>query len=234
MKKINIAVIGPIGVGKTTFIKRLKEVLEKASFKVLVVNEPSVSILPVNQLLERLYENIKKWAYPLQASISASHEAEFESIKDEDYDFSIFDMPYSSYMYCHIHQKNKRMTKKEMNNIINISRKFDFDFLISLSGDEEAIIKRVKNRNNSSSPKTAEKADNLTINDFSYLHEHLKDFQKFKKGWKKKFFKDSKNVEIVLEDKNTERYNKQLDSVAEIIKKYRLEVVTKMFLEGKL
>ena len=241
MKKINIAVIGPIGVGKSTFIEKLKTYFTNSNYNVIVVNEPSVSILPVNQLLERLYEDVSKWAYPLQAAISASHEAEFEMVKETSYDISIFDMPYSSFLYCNIHHRHKRMSKKEKDSIIEISRPFPFDYLISLNAEPEDIIERVKQRNlkcrKRSKKNTTVLKDNsenfdLEIKDYSYLEEHIEDFDYFKEAWIDRFFKKSKLYNIALDDLSSKKYNEKVEYIGDIIlekiSKFRIEEI-----EGK-
>lgn len=51
----NIAVIGTIGVGKTTFIHNLKALLD-SKYVVEVMKEPSVSIPQINKTLESFYK----------------------------------------------------------------------------------------------------------------------------------------------------------------------------------
>jgi deoxyadenosine/deoxycytidine kinase len=203
--KINIAVIGTIGVGKSTFINRLNKIFEDESFpfQSVVVSEPSVSIDFLKDTLKRFYKDTKTWAYPLQLGVSAAHEIHFEQLRQGDYNIALFDAPYSSFVYCSIHLKAGRLTKQEFDNIINVARPFPFHHVIVLNETADTTINRIMKRNRS-----------IEMTDLLYLHEHISDYQIFKDDYIKRYFPDANIISVdTIPDDTSDEYWKLLDSI---------------------
>lgn len=206
MEKKNIAIIGTIGVGKSTLLHRLAAMFNTNSVEVR--QEPSVSVPYINKVLQSFYKDTSSWAYPLQLSISAANEVQFEELRLTDYEYLFFDMPYSSFIYDAIHEKNGRMTHNEKLAIDGIHREFPFQYLIHIKESPETTIERVSKRNK----KVASKSDYLgqqdvEIEDYSYLYEHIKDFREFEDSYIKTCFKNAKIIELDgLPDENSHDY----------------------------
>lgn len=213
---INVAVIGTIGVGKTTFIHELSSHINPAGTrKLFLVGEPSVSLIDCNKLLQRLYgRNMRDWVYPLQATISAAHEASFQEARESDYDISLFDMPYSSYIYNRIHNKHGRISDEEVKNIDNISRPFKFDIIVCLNADYETTVSRVKARNQNI---RVDSNSDQKIEDYEYLKEHISDFSLFKEEWIKKYFGDALRIDVTLPDHFLQEYRVCVKKICEQI-----------------
>ena len=187
--KINIGVIGSIGVGKSTFIKKLSEAFQSESFPIEIktIGEPSVSIDFIKDTLKKFYKDTAGWAYPLQASVSAAQEIHYQDLRDAKYDIAIMDAPYSSFMYCNIHTAAGRMTEEERINIDNISRPFPFDFIIIIEETAEVTIDRIMKRNRS-----------VELSDLLYLHEHISEYRRFRDEYIEKYFPGA--TQILLKD----------------------------------
>ena len=219
MKKVNIAIIGTIGVGKSTLLNRLAATFNTKAVEVR--QEPSVSVPYINKVLQSFYKDTKSWAYPLQLSISATNEVQFEELRLTDYDYLFFDMPYSSFIYDAIHEKNGRMTHEEKIAIDKIHRGFPFQYLIHIKESAETTIERVSKRNK----KVASKSDYLgqqdvEIEDYSYLYEHIKDFREFENDYIEEYFKDAKLIELDgLPDENSHEYVDLLNKIHDQIER---------------
>jgi deoxyadenosine/deoxycytidine kinase len=185
--KLSIAIIGTIGVGKSTFIEKLKESFQDESFpdEILTIGEPSVSIDFLKDTLKKFYKDTNKWAYPLQLGVSAAQEIHFQSMRVADYDIAIMDAPYSSYMYCKIHQKAGRLTEDEVKIIDSVSRPFPFDFLVIIEETADVTIDRIMKRNRS-----------IELTDLLYLHEHIRDYSEFREGYIQKYFSGAEVITL--------------------------------------
>jgi len=217
MKNENIAVIGTIGVGKTTLIRAMEAKL-KLNNTVLVKPEPSVTIPFVNEALKRFYTDNDAWAYPMQLLITSSQEAYMQDLESADYDYSIIDMPYSSEIYGYSHFKNGRLNHDEFLKLLSAGRTFRFDYLIILKSDKETTINRILGRN--------KKIDNnetvnvggkdVQIEDFSYLDGHITDFMEYLPIHITRFKRMNPDIKIIeldtLPDMNTDK-----DSYEDII-----------------
>jgi len=204
-KKISVAIIGTIGVGKSTFIERLKEKLTSSVFptEVLTMGEPSVTIDFVKEALKRFYKDTKSWAYPLQLGVSAAQEINHQILKETNYDVALVDAPYSSYMYCNIHTKAGRMTEAEKDIILRSSRPYPFDFLILIEETADVTIDRIMKRNRS-----------IELNDLLYLHEHIKEYKLFQEDYIREFFSGAEVVRLSsLPDDNSKEYEDMLDEL---------------------
>ena len=223
MKK-NIAVLGTIGVGKSTLIKRLKKHLEEKdnALRVEFVPEPSISLPNLSKVLEEFYKDTKSWAYPLQLGVSAAHEIHFQEMRKKDYDVLLFDAPYSSYVYCNIHAKNGRLTEKERMAIDNVSRPFPFDLVIVVQEDMDITINRIMKRNKAVNSGTD--IPDLDINDFSYLEEHIRDFREFLPSYIEKYFPNAEVLTLDhLPEDTTEEYEQLLENICRSLKTIEME-----------
>lgn len=210
-KKVSIAIIGTIGVGKSTLISRLKKALvgnpEQVAFptEVVVYGEPSVTIDFLKDSLRRFYNDTKKWAYPLQAGVAAAQEINHQILRDTDYDYAIVDAPFSSYVYCSIHAKAGRLTEQEKNTIDAIARPVPFDYVVIVEETAETTIDRIMKRNRS-----------IELNDLLYLHEHIRDYKEFQDDYINKYFPGAEVIRLTgLPDELSEEYRKVLQGVVD-------------------
>lgn len=208
--KLSIAVIGTIGVGKSTFIERLKQsflVDETIPNEVIVIGEPSVSIDFLKDTLKRFYRDTKNWAYPLQLGVSAAQEIHFQQMRSGEYDVAIMDAPFSSFVYCKIHQKYGRITEAERQIIEDASRPFPFDYLIVIEETAETTIERIVKRNRS-----------IELNDLMYLHEHIREYKEFRGEYIQKYFPGAKLISLTnLPDDSSPEYQELIDRTKEEI-----------------
>lgn len=180
MKKLNIAVLGTIGVGKTTLLNKLAEKLRWFSKNVIIQPEPSVTIPFINEVLKKFYDDNAGWSFPLQLSISAAQEAYMQMLRESDYDYSLFDAPYSSDIYSYSHAKRGRMRIEDHHALVSVGRPFKFDVIIKICEDKHTTISRISKRN-----KRVEEGDmdpdkkDVSIDDFSYLDSHIEDFTEY-------------------------------------------------------
>ncbi len=196
-RKINVAIIGTIGVGKSTFVKHLGEEAIKRGEALLVDLEPSVTIQSINDILERFYQDKESWAYPLQLSIAAANEVQLQEAKNRDYDIMLFDSPYSAFEYCRIHAKHGRITEEEKSAIDAISRPFPFDYVILIKETKAKAIERIKKRNEAVEQKANQLAqEDVPINDFDYVEEHMKDYNRYLPEYFEKKFPKAERIEI--------------------------------------
>jgi deoxyadenosine/deoxycytidine kinase len=211
-KKVNVAILGTIGVGKSTLIKRLLKHLE--NYKVEFVPEPSISLPYLSNVLDNFYKDTKRWAYTLQLGVSAAHEIHFEETRGKDYDVLLFDAPYSSFVYCKIHAKVGRMSEEDRERIENVSNPFHFDYVIMVKEDMNVTIDRIIKRNNEVN--NGKGIPDLSISDFSYLEEHIKDYEEFEDEYIKKYFPDSDLISLNgLPEDNSPEYTLILDYLKE-------------------
>lgn len=214
----NIAVIGPIGCGKSTFIFALKQKFKELypNLSIRVEQEPSISVPYLNEVLKKFYENKNGWAYPLQLEISAINEIQFQNLRESNYDILLFDSPFSSFEYCNINKKSGRITEEERKNIDNISRPFNFDYVIIVKENLETTIKRVQGRNIDARAGSLSLAqEDVPIDDLSYLEDHIKEYGSFEEEYLKKYFPNAQK--IVLEhipEKTNKSYEKLLRNIA--------------------
>jgi len=224
MKKNNIAILGTIGVGKTTLLHNIEEELLKYSNSVLVKAEPSVTVPFVNDVLKKFYNDNKSWSLCLQLLISSVQESYFQELRETDYDYALFDMPFSSDIYSYSHMKHGRMSADGHHSLVRIGSKFPFDTVILINEDKETTINRVKNRNTAVANKeyTEDKKD-VEIEDFSYLDEHIADFKEYQEVWLTRFKTDNPDVKIIrinhVPDLRSEDYKKLLIKIIDIIMK---------------
>lgn len=208
--KISVAVIGTIGVGKSTFIERLRQSFladETIPNEVVVIGEPSVSIDFLKDTLKRFYRDTRNWAYPLQLGVTAAQEIHFQQLRTTDYDVAIMDAPYSSYVYCKIHEKAGRITEAERKIIDDASRPFPFDYLVVIEETAETTIERIMKRNRS-----------IELNDLLYLHEHIRDYKEFQGGYISKYFPGSTVISVSnLPDDSSPEYQALIDQTRDKI-----------------
>lgn len=217
--KTNIAVVGTIGVGKTTFIQNLSTLLESFG-SVEIMREPSVSVPQVNKALKNFYKyKTPEWAYTLQVGVSASHQINLQELKYKEYDYLLSDMPYSSFIYGKIHEANNIFSEKDLNDVIAAYRPFYFDYIIHLKASKETTEQRVQQRNNAVKNKEIKKQKDLQITDTSYLENHIQQFEKFFPEYKEKYFKDSILIEKEVPDILNPEYMKMLNEISEQVRK---------------
>lgn len=218
MKKINIAVLGTIGVGKTTLLNKLYSRLREETDSVIMEPEPSVTIPFINDVLKKFYNDNANWSFPLQLCISAAQESYMQTLRESDYDYSLFDAPYSSDIYGYSHAKHRRMKQDDFYALCAIGRPFKFDVVIVLTDSKEETIKRIKNRN-----KRVEEGDmdpdkkDVTVDDFSYLDKHIEDFSEYMPIYLNKFKAFNKNVRIIninhIPDLNSKEYDNLIEEI---------------------
>jgi deoxyadenosine/deoxycytidine kinase len=207
--KITIAIIGTIGVGKSTFIDKLSKIFLNDAIPndVISIGEPSVSIDFFKDTLKKFYRNTKTWAYPLQLGVSSAQEIHLQNLRETDYDIAIMDAPYSSFMYCKIHQKAGRLSEEERKIIENVSRPFPFDYVILIKESAETTIDRIMKRNRS-----------IELGDLLYLHEHIRDYQEFENEYIQKYFPGAELITISnLPDDTSNEYEKLISDVRDKI-----------------
>ena len=218
MRKINIAILGTIGVGKTTLLHEIEKKLLEKTKDVVVKAEPSVTIPFINDVLKHFYNDNKAWALPLQLCISAAQEAYFQELRESDYEYALMDMPFSSDIYSYSHFKRGRMSGAGHSSLVGLGSEFPFDVVILINEDKETTIKRVSGRNKKANNGTLNNGqDDVAIEDYSYLDEHIADFKEYQDVWMTRFKSDNPNVEIIelnhVPDINSLEYKALLDDI---------------------
>lgn len=217
MKK-NIAVVGTIGVGKTTFIQNLSTLLEKSG-TVEIMREPSVSVPQVNKALENFYKyKTPEWAYTLQVGVTASHQINLQELKYKEYDYLLSDMPYSSFIYGKIHEANGVFSHDDFEGVIAAYRPFHFDYLVYLEASKEITEARVQHRNIEAQKKLIKNQNDLEIPDTSYLADHIREFRNHFSEYRNQYFKDSILIETEVPDILDPKYMEMLENISSIIK----------------
>jgi len=207
-----IGVIGTIGVGKSTFLERLSESLMKNGMNTITFGEPSIIHGNLNEILRKFYMDVDRWSYPLQAGISAAHDAIYTEIKeledkDSAYDAALVDAPFSSYIYCNIHTKAGRITESERVAIDNLSRPFHFDYIILLEETADETIERIMKRSRGTE-----------LTDLSYMYEHIADFKKFRPGYLEKYFQGSHFIHFEgMPDIESDLYIETIEAITNTI-----------------
>ena len=223
MKKTDIAILGTIGVGKTTLLHKLEAKLKEETPEVIVKAEPSVTVPFVNDVLKKFYNDNKSWSLCLQLLISSIQESYFQDLRESDYEYSLFDMPFSSDIYSYSHMKHNRMTQEGHHNLVGIGSHFPFDVVILLSEDKDVTIRRIRKRNRKIANDNLDNGqDDVQIEDFSYLDEHISDFKEYQNVWLTRFTNDNSNVKIIkiyhIPELDTPEYEELISNLAKTIK----------------
>lgn len=218
MKKINITINGTIGVGKTTLIDALARRIKKETPNLVLQPEPSVTVPFINDVLQKFYNDNTSWSYPLQLLITAAQEAYMQELRESDYDYALMDMAYSSDIYSYSHQKHHRMRMEDHYSLLTSGRPFKFDYLIWLNDNKQTIIDRIKHRNNQiENNQLIPTKKDISIEDFSYLDLHMKDFEEYFPIYIEKFKRINPNIEIIkiehVPEINTEEYNNLIENI---------------------
>ena len=226
MRKINIAVLGTIGVGKTTLLHNIEKKLLETTDSVVVKAEPSVTIPFINDVLKHFYNDNKAWALPLQLCISAAQEAYFQELRESDYEYALMDMPFSSDIYSYSHFKRGRMSGAGHSSLVGLGSEFPFDMVILINEDKETTIDRVSGRNRKANSGTLDNGqDDIAIEDYSYLDEHIADFKEYQDVWMTRFKSDNPNVIIEelnhIPDIDSPAYGKLISYIAKKIETLR-------------
>lgn len=224
MRKININIIGTIGCGKTTLMEALYKKLSADGALTLMETEPSVTIPFINDVLKKFYDDNNHWSYPLQLCISAAQEAYMQILRETDYEYSLFDAAFSSDIYGYSHAKHRRMSLNDFHSLLNIGRAFKFDYVIWIHENKETTIERIKSRN-----KRVEEGDmnpdkkDVSIDDFSYLDDHLADFEEYMPEYLNRFKIDNPDVKIIelkhLPDFKSDAYDFLIENLCKEIQK---------------
>lgn len=222
MKKINVNIIGTIGCGKTTLMNELYRKLSITSKNVVMEPEPSVTVPFINDALKHFYDDNSRWSYPLQLLVSAAQESYMQTLRESEYDYSLFDAAFSSDIYGYSHAKNGRMALSDYHALLSIGRRFKFDYVIWIHEDKETTIQRLKSRN-----KRVEEGDmdpdkkDVAIDDFSYIDKHLTDFEEYMPMYLNRFRRDNLDVKIIelkhLPEISSEAYSKLVESLTKEI-----------------
>lgn len=207
---IKIAVIGPIGIGKTSFINTFSKQFLNYQDTMGIINfeEPAINNQDINTILKKFYKDNVKWAYPLEVNIAAAFEAIFTEIKEIEEDkekynnIIIVDTPFSPFIFSSIFEKNGRLTAKEKEIILSITKPFDFDYLFILKETAETIISRIKKRNRDFEISDEHKA---------YTEEHIRDYEFFLNDYLNRYFLHAKHIILKdMADAGTKEYEEEV------------------------
>jgi deoxyadenosine/deoxycytidine kinase len=207
MKKIGI--IGPLGVGKSSLIKRIEKSIIDSNKKLKVFGEPAMIEPTINKILEKFYKDTHTWAYPLEISAAAGHEAIYTEIKEleknNEYDCVIVDTPSSSFIYSRIFVKNGIFSDNERKIVDSMFSGFRFDFIVLLNETAEETIRRIMERHR-----------NMELNNFDYIHKHVSDYNLFSEEYISTLFPTAEVIRLNnLPDLDTEEYNQLVASIIE-------------------
>jgi deoxyadenosine/deoxycytidine kinase len=208
---LKIGVIGPLGVGKSSLIKRLERSLELMGKKVKVFGEPAMVEPTINKVLEKFYKDTNTWAYPLEISAAAGHEAIYTEIsemqKNKEYDAVIVDTPSSSFIYSRIFVKNGIFSDAERKIVDTIYKPFHFDNIIVLNETADETIRRIMERHR-----------NMELDNLGYIHQHVSDYNSFVDEYINTLFPDSNITKLnALPNLDTKEYNELINSLVEKI-----------------
>lgn len=182
---INVVFEGSTGTGKTTIIKKVKEIYEK-NYKVGVTNDIDKST-PLYNVIRKMYndnvlvtlnENFNTLRYEtlLQA---ADYLFLREKIYSENNDINLFDRSYFSvYSYQSVLLENNIDNSQEfMNNVLSCMESGDkkIDLLVFFDINIETSLERSQNRDN-------RKFTNYEKNIFKKFNNKMKDFIKHNKS----------------------------------------------------
>jgi len=223
MKKINVGILGTIGVGKTTLLRHLETALKVVDPSVVVKAEPAVTIPFINEALKKFYTDNGGWSYPLQLCISAAQETFFQELRESDYQYSLFDMPYSSDIYSYSHSKRGNMTIDSHYDLENIGSHFPFDYIILINEDKDTTIERIMARNKDATDgKNTNSQKDVSIEDFAYLDNHIADFKEYQEVWLNRFKSDNPKIKIIrlqhIPELTSPEYDILIDKLVEIVK----------------
>lgn len=222
MKKINIGVLGTIGVGKTTLLHHLADnlKLEVNPASVVVKPEPSVVIPFINEVLTKFYKDNGAWSYPLQLCISAAQEAFFQELRESDYEYALMDMPYSSDIYSYSYAKRNKLSLEMHYDLENIGSHFPFDYIILINEDKDTTIKRIMSRNNQVKTGSLNNGQSdVSIDSFDYLNDHITDFHEYENVWLTRFKTDNPNIKIIILDGIPDLKDKKYDELIDNLTK---------------
>ena len=143
-KKPFIAVVGNIGVGKTTFTKLLAEKMDLIPYYESVDNNPYLS---------DFYNDMDRWGFNLQVYFLQhrfSHHMEINNLnKGVIQDRTIYE---DAYIFAYNLHEMKIMSKRDWNTYINLFNNMTQflqkpDLVIYLKASTDTLIDRIKNRN---------------------------------------------------------------------------------------
>lgn len=135
---MRIAILGPIGSGKSTFGKHLARYINHT-----YVPEPIVGISHMEGLLKNFYKDPKTWARVLQLSIAL----EYEKIHILVSPNAVVDSPYSYMIFGKLHLEDGNITKGGYATLQKIKTDVHYDKLIIIDETPDVIQERVKSRN---------------------------------------------------------------------------------------
>lgn len=208
---LKVGIVGPLGVGKTSFISRLEQELKNIG-TTIVFGEPSMTEPTINKILVKFYADTKTWAYPLEVAIASAHEAMYEEInkieQDKKIDYVLIDTPSSAFIYSRIFFKNGLFDQFELAVVDSIFRKFNFDFIIVIEETAEETIRRILLRHR-----------NMEISNFDYIRQHVQDYQEFVGVYLKERFPEAEV--IYLKDLPELESNDYKELLEEVIKKLK-------------
>jgi len=216
---IKIAVIGPIGTGKSSFIDTFSKyyLSIQTENNIIRFGEPTVENEELAKLLRKFYDAPELWTYPLEISISAAFEVLFASIKELEKDpenqdtILLVDTPYSHFIFSSIFEKGGRLTSDEKRVILSINKIFDFDYVIILNESADTIVSRIQKRRGDAEVSPFHK---------KYTEEHIQNYELFLPEYLSVYFPKAK--QIVLENMHelgTEEYENEVKEVVNIFLK---------------
>ncbi|NOQ50450.1 MAG: AAA family ATPase [Mycoplasmataceae bacterium] len=147
----NIAIIGPVGVGKTTLINKLKKEFSNNKFFYFIPEEEKYVFL------EKQYSDREKWSYLAQIDFLVTRTKTLFKFNKNSQTINIYDRLFlDDYLYFKFNQENNFLTSDEAENYsflfekflkIFISEKIKIDLIIILNNTNEELKSRRKKRN---------------------------------------------------------------------------------------
>jgi len=208
---MRVAIIGPIGIGKSTFVNNLTNLVNDDGLDFKFINEP---LSEFEDTLKKFYDDKVKWSYPIQCEVAINYEKiHVENINND----IIVDSSYSHLVYSRILHNEGYLTDQELYNVSNIARSIKYDILIILVQTADIIKSRIVSRSRDYET-DLDYMNNHVNSYYSELYNVLNDDEY-------DVFSDATKIEIVLPDmEDTEvdiSYNDILDNVATLIKEIK-------------
>jgi deoxyadenosine/deoxycytidine kinase len=206
-----VGIIGSLGVGKTSFIKRLQTLIKEKNKTIHIYGEPSMVDPSINKILLKFYNNQKTWAYPLELAITAAYETIYTEIKEleqnSELDVVIVDTPSSPYIYSKIFLKNQIFSLTQQKQVSQIFTDFNFDYIIVLQETAEETIRRIFRRHR-----------DMELSNFNYIKQHVEDYKQFLKEYISVRFGNAKVIILShLPDLDDPKYHTIIENIYQLI-----------------
>lgn len=158
---MRIGIIGPIAVGKTTFGKYLARYTNHN-----FIPEPIVGVPHMERILKEFYQDPKKWAYILQASVVL----EFEKIHMSMGNNVVVDSPHSNIIFSDLHYTSGNINDKQLQALrMMASYENHYDVIIVLKATTDTILKRFVKR----ARELEDGSEEYIVNHANSYYQHL-------------------------------------------------------------